>query len=197
MSTAVGVVDSLSNTLNSRPHATDRHHVTINTLTREVALLTTLPRTLPATWPAPAHADLTHTEARSTGRPSVDEPVRVLCVDGDREGRDLLSSYFGLLGGIALETAGTLEDGAVLLAAHRPHVLLLDTEIAGRSTAPFVASIVGDECGPSIVIISADAREATVRRFRDCGVHAYQPKPVDLRQLSWVTQNLAYSAKRG
>ena len=160
-------------------------------------MLTTLPRTLSAPWPTVTPAVATRTETRTTdGPPAVelrDEPRRrVLCIDDDEEARFLLSAYFSLVAGIDLIVAGTLEDGARLLTAPAPHVVLLDTEIAGHSTERFVSSIVGAR-NPPVVIVSADVRETTVHRFRDCGVRAYQPKPVDLRQLSGVIQNLACS----
>jgi CheY-like chemotaxis protein len=126
------------------------------------------------------------------GAASTDAPVRVLVVDDDEVIRQLITLNLELEGFEVYEAV----DGADALrkvAEVRPAVVTLDVMMPNLDGWDAAARLRSDPetADVKVVLLSARAQEADVRRGTRLGVDAYLTKPFDPDDLVEVVRRLA------
>lgn len=118
-------------------------------------------------------------------------PVRVLYVEDDAVCRELLAEFLRHVPAMEVVTAPDAASALALLARTRPGVAVVDAWLGGSPADALVAALAAHDPTLPVVMLSADANEATVARFRRLGTAAYLPKPFDLAHLVGVLRSLA------
>ena len=118
-------------------------------------------------------------------------PLRVLCVD---DNRDVADSTADLLSLVGFEVRVCYSGAAALVAAveFRPGVCLIDLNMPGMDgdeLAPRLRALPGD---PPLILVAVTAMsdEASTRRIREAGFDLHLVKPVDPHQLLAVVDRL-------
>jgi CheY-like chemotaxis protein len=141
------------------------------------------------------------TGASAPGAPRNDLPrldgVRILLVDDEQDGLNLLSEVLGEQGA-EVHTASSARRALEVLPMARPHVLVSDIgmpEIDGLTLIKRIRALSGAAGGETRAIaLTAFARIEDVRRAVDAGYQMHIAKPVDLPQLTRAIAELARGA---
>jgi signal transduction histidine kinase/ActR/RegA family two-component response regulator len=112
-------------------------------------------------------------------------PVKVLYIEDNLSNLRLVESVLGRRLGVTLLSAMQGRVGLDLARDHRPDLILLDRHLPDLSGDEVFALLREDARTRDIpvVILSADAIPARVRRMLDAGVRAYLTKPLDVKSL--------------
>ncbi len=133
-----------------------------------------------------------HTQDGGDGVFSAAAPVRVLVVDDDEVIRQLITLNLELEGFEVYEAVDGA-DALRMVAAVRPCVVTLDVMMPNLDGWDAAARLRSDPetAGVKVVLLSARAQEADVRRGARLGVDAYLTKPFDPDDLVEVVRRLA------
>jgi DNA-binding response OmpR family regulator len=119
-------------------------------------------------------------------------PRRIVCIDNDPDGLEVLRLTLSSLRGVQFVSATTGRDGLALLHESRPSLLLIDLQLPDVSGATIV-----ELCRRSttlvrmpVVVLTADASVATRRAVEAVGVAHLAIKPFDLFELRAVVEHL-------
>ena len=120
------------------------------------------------------------------------DPVRVLVVDDDEVIRQLVVVNLELEG-FEVFTAVDGEDALAKAAELQPDVVTLDVMMPKLDGWDTAARLRGDPAtaGIKVILVSARAQEADIRRGNQLGVDAYLTKPFDPDELIAVVRQLA------
>ena len=117
---------------------------------------------------------------------------RIVCVDNDPDGLEVLRLTLSLLPEVQCQTATTGRDGLALLQELRPSVLIVDLhlpDISGVTVVELCRRTTMYATIP-IVVLTADASVATRRASTALDVAHLATKPFDLMQLRAVVERL-------
>jgi CheY-like chemotaxis protein len=157
-------------------------------LDRQVALWEFESRAALSTYERPARefADLANHPARETS------PQRVVCVESDRDGEEVLRLTLAFLPDVEFLSAATGRDGLVLLHDKRPSLLLVDLQLPDISGATIIEFCRRSAVLASmpLIVLTADASAATRRAIEALGVTHLAIKPFDLVELRAVVEEL-------
>lgn len=109
---------------------------------------------------------------------------RVLVVEDDEKSRRLLVDVLGYHG-YDVVAVGSGEQGLREAHARRPDAVLMDIQLPGISGFDVLAALRHETALERIpvVAVTASAMEQDRRRILAAGFDAYEPKPVNIRQL--------------
>ncbi|MEO8432572.1 MAG: response regulator [Acidobacteriota bacterium] len=159
----------------------------------------TLPRTAPGAAAIPEAEPAPEQEAAAVDHPSGMslEGVRVLLVEDERDGRDLIEEVLRA-SGARVSTAASAEEGRTALAAFSPDVLVSDIGMPGEDGYSLIRSIRArpDERGrvPALAL-TAYAREEDRLRSRRAGFDGHLSKPLDPAELVAAIERLLSASK--
>jgi signal transduction histidine kinase/CheY-like chemotaxis protein len=111
--------------------------------------------------------------------------ARVLCIEDNPSNLELIEQIFARRPEIDLITAAQGLLGFELARQHAPDAILLDVnlpDVPGDEVLTRLRSDVLTQDIP-VIVLSADATSAQVKRMMGCGAQAYLAKPVDVRAL--------------
>ena len=155
-------------------------------LDRQVALweLESRPGPAPASAVTPRSATAT-AKAKATNDPGDPPSRRIICIDNDPDGVDMLRLTLAFLPNIQFLSAATGRAGLALLHERRPSLLLVDVQLPDVSGAMII-----EYCRRSIalasvplIVLTADASKSTRRIIEALGVTHLAVKPFDLVEL--------------
>lgn len=156
-------------------------------LDRQVALWEFESRPAMSTQPAPP-STLT-----DLGRPANGaSPRRIVCVENDRDGAEVLRLTFEFLPNVQFLAAATGCDALALLHAGLPSVLLVDLQLPDISGATIIEFCRRSPALASmpVIVLTADASVPTRRAIEALGVTHLAIKPFDLAELRAVVEDL-------
>ena len=148
---------------------------------------------------------------RAIGHPStapfVDEPAprhasdarrRIVCIDNDPDGLEVLRLTLAPLPGVEFASTTTGRDGLTLMHQTRPSLLLVDLQLPDLSGATIIELCRRSALLASvpIVVLTADASIATRRTIESFGVAHLAVKPFDLIELRIVVERLLARGER-
>jgi CheY-like chemotaxis protein len=149
-----------------------------------------------ALWELESHAGALESPPASTDhwteRSGVVDQPRILCVDNDSDGLEVLRLTLSSLAGVQFLAATNGRDGLALVHEMQPSVLLVDLQLPDVSgvtvveicrRSPALASI-------PVIVLTADAATATRRAIEALGVAHLAIKPFDLVELRAVVEGL-------
>ena len=120
--------------------------------------------------------------------------LRVLVVDDDRDGLDLVATIL-IASGAEVRTSTSAADGFEALLAWRPDVLVSDIEMPGEDGFALIRRVRGLEGGPAArtpaVALTAYGRVEDRLRTLAAGYSMHVPKPVDPAELATIVASLA------
>ena len=142
--------------------------------------------------PARARARPTAAEPVATSGPSLRD-VRILVVDNDRDGLDLVAAIL-INGGAAVRTALSAAEGLATLRAWRPDVLISDIEMPGEDGYTFIRRVRTIDPAslartPAIALTAYGRIEDRLRTL-SAGYSMHIPKPLDPAELVMVVASL-------
>jgi signal transduction histidine kinase len=142
--------------------------------------------------PARARARPTAAEPVATSVPSLRD-VRILVVDNDRDGLDLVAAIL-INGGAAVRTALSAAEGLATLRAWRPDVLISDIEMPGEDGYTFIRRVRTIDPAslartPAIALTAYGRIEDRLRTL-SAGYSMHIPKPLDPAELVMVVASL-------
>lgn len=115
--------------------------------------------------------------------------LRILVVEDNEINQKLLKEFIGRMGHEVL-TAMTGEDGIEMVAAERPHMVLMDVELPGISgmgaTKAIRAMADDDLASTPVIALTGNTREDDIRSCYAANMNGHLAKPVDplrLRQM--------------
>jgi CheY-like chemotaxis protein len=119
-------------------------------------------------------------------------PARVLCVDNDPDGLEVLRLTLASLPDVQFAAATNGGDGLALLHDVRPSVLLVDLQLPDISGVTVVEICRRSSALASmpVIVLTADAATATRRAIEALGVAHLAIKPFDLVELRTVVERL-------
>jgi CheY-like chemotaxis protein len=127
------------------------------------------------------------------------DPIKVVYVEDNATNLRLMESFFDNEPGVNLYNAISAEIGLRLVNEVNPAVVLLDLSLPDRygldvlkdlKSAPKTQSI-------PVIVITADATEATQRAVMAAGASAYISKPIDFSKLMDELSRFAFVTKGG
>jgi signal transduction histidine kinase/CheY-like chemotaxis protein len=129
---------------------------------------------------------------RRGGREGVADPVTVLSIEDNNANSALLARLFKNYPGTSLYAASSGYAGLELARRHPPDVILLDLHLPDLHGEEVFCRLRAEmeTAKTPIVVLSADATPATIRRLLTRGAAAYLTKPLDLRELGDVLDEL-------
>jgi len=130
--------------------------------------------------------------AVSTRGPSL-RGLRVLVVDDDRDGLDLVATIL-LNGGAEVRACSSVGEGLAAMQAWRPDVLVSDIEMPGEDGYAFIRrlrALGGALARTPAVALTAYGRIEDRLRTLSAGYSMHVPKPVDPTELGIVVASLA------
>ncbi|MEO5841846.1 MAG: response regulator [Acidimicrobiales bacterium] len=136
--------------------------------------------------PLPAAAPEPHLGGRGTA------PRRVVCVENDRDGAEVLRLTLEFLPNVEFLTASTGRDGLALLHQSPPSLLLVDLQLPDISGATIIELCRRSPALASmpVIVLTADASVPTRRAIEALGVTHLAIKPFDLIELRAVVEDL-------
>ncbi len=133
--------------------------------------------------PEPVPARVTHAD-----------PVRrtVLYIEDNLANVRLIEQVLGTRSDLTLVTAMQGRLGLELARGEHPALVLLDLHLPDTDGAQVLAALRSDPATAAVpvVILSADATENQIERLLAQGAHAYLTKPIDVRQLLGLVDEL-------
>ena len=117
---------------------------------------------------------------------------RVVCVENDRDGAEVLRLTLALLPDVEFLNAATGRDGLALLHERRPNLLLVDLQLPDISGATIIEFCRRSPALASmpVIVLTADASLPTRRAIEALGVTHLAIKPFDLVELRAVVESL-------
>ena len=117
---------------------------------------------------------------------------RIVCIENDPDGVDVLRLTLAFLPNVQFLPAPTGREGLVLLHEKRPSLLLVDLQLPDMSGATII-----ELCRRSahlvsmpVIVLTADASSSTRRSIEALGVTHLVIKPFDLIELRSVVEDL-------
>jgi signal transduction histidine kinase/CheY-like chemotaxis protein len=109
----------------------------------------------------------------------------VLYIEDNVANQRLVERLLATRPGIRLLTAARGDVGIQLAAQHRPDLVLLDVHLGDMTGDDAITRLKADPAtaGVPVVVVSADATPAMIRRMKDRGAQAYLTKPLELTAL--------------
>ena len=106
----------------------------------------------------------------------------VLYIEDTPANVELVARILDRMGGLKLLNAMRAHAGLQLAATHRPDLILLDLHLADLDGDEVVRRLKADEAtaGIPLIVVSADATPARVRRMKELGINDYLTKPLDV-----------------
>lgn len=119
-------------------------------------------------------------------------PRRVVCVENDRDGAEVLRLTLALLPDVEVLAAATGRDALALLHERRPALLLVDLQLPDISGATIIEFCRRSPALSSmpVIVLTADASVPTRRAIEALGVTHLAIKPFDLVELRLVVESL-------
>lgn len=119
-------------------------------------------------------------------------PRRIICIENDRDGADVLRLTLALLPEVEFLAAATGREGLALLHERRPSLLLVDLQLPDISGATIVEFCRRSPALASmpLIVLTADASVPTRRAIEALGVTHLAIKPFDLVELRAVVEGL-------
>jgi CheY-like chemotaxis protein len=131
--------------------------------------------------------------AVSTLGPSL-RGLRILVVDDDRDGLDLVAAML-INGGAEVRTCPSVAEGLEALQTWRPDVLISDIEMPGEDGYSFIRRVRAIDdvkiARTPAVALTAYGRVEDRRRTLAAGYSMHVPKPVDPAELTTIVAGLA------
>lgn len=128
---------------------------------------------------------------RSGGAPDGGAPVKVLCVD---DNRDVADSEADLLQVYGFDARACYSGASALreAAEFRPCVCLIDLNMPGMDGDELARRLREQEGGPPPALVAVTARddEQSQRRLREAGLAPHLVKPVDPNELVAVIEGM-------
>jgi CheY-like chemotaxis protein len=149
-----------------------------------------------ALWELDSDADPTSARPFATGdappRARAGDVRRVVCVDNDPDGLEVLRHILSSLPGVQLVSATTGRDGLAVIHDEQPAVLLVDLQLPDISGVTIVELCRRSPTFATVpmVVLTADASMATRRAIEALGVAHLAVKPFDLAELRAVVERL-------
>jgi CheY-like chemotaxis protein len=142
--------------------------------------------------PVSAHETLTSTAIDSFARVRDTSRRRVICVENDRDGAEVLRLTLEFLPNLDFLTAATGREGLALLHDCRPSLLLVDLQLPDVSGATIIEFCRRSPALASmpVIVLTADASAATRRAVEALRVTHLAIKPFDLAELRAVVEDL-------
>jgi signal transduction histidine kinase/DNA-binding response OmpR family regulator len=146
----------------------------------------------------PGDARLARGRAPATGAAAALGPelrgVRVLVVDDDRDGLEMVATML-LTSGAEVRTCASAAEGLAALREWRPDVLISDIEMPGEDGYSFIRRVrtlegAGMARTPAVALTAYGRVEDRLRTL-SAGYSMHVPKPVDPAELATVVANLA------
>ena len=120
--------------------------------------------------------------------------LRILVVDDDRDGLDLLSTML-INGGAEVRSSPSVAEGLAALQAWRPDVLISDIEMPGEDGYTFIRRVRALDdaklARTPAVALTAYGRVEDRLRTLSAGYSMHVPKPVDPTELTTIVASLA------
>ena len=140
------------------------------------------PATLSAPGPRPSFGT---GERRGQARVVPRQTPTVLYIEDDLANRALVERILGARPDVQLVVAMQGRMGLDLARDHHPSLILLDVNLPDISGDEVLVRLRNDQTTATIpvFVISADANSSQRRRMLDAGAHAYLTKPLDVRRL--------------
>jgi CheY-like chemotaxis protein len=142
--------------------------------------------------PVSAHETLTSATTDSHPRVRDSSPRRVVCVENDRDGAEVLRFTLEFLPNVSFHTAASGREGLALLQESRPSLLLVDLQLPDISGATIIEFCRRSPALASmpVIVLTADASVPTRRAIEALGVTHLAIKPFDLVELRAVVEDL-------
>jgi CheY-like chemotaxis protein len=111
--------------------------------------------------------------------------LRVVYIEDNVSNLELLERVFQSIDGLELIPAMQASVGLQLIEDHRPDVVLLDLHLPDIQGIDVLKRLKGDPktADTPVIVLSADATEAQIKRLLEAGAKAYLTKPLDLQLL--------------
>ena len=119
-------------------------------------------------------------------------PARLVCIENDPDGVEVLRLTFAGLPHIRFLPAATGRNGLVLLHEQRPSLLLVDLQLpdmSGTTVIEFCRRSAALASVP-VIVLTADASNTTRRTIEVLGVTHLAIKPFDLVELRSIVENV-------
>ncbi len=131
--------------------------------------------------PDAATADEDVRPARAGHQPT----ARILCIEDNPSNLELIEQIFARRPDLELLTAVQGNLGLDLAQLHRPDVILLDVNLPDAPGDEVLRRLRDDSrtSDVPVIVLSADATRAQVKRMTELGAQAYLAKPIDVRTL--------------
>jgi PAS domain S-box-containing protein len=130
-------------------------------------------------------ADLPAEIATAAEGPSCNGAQKVLCIEDNLPNLKLIERVLSRRPSIELLSSS--EGGACLKLAreHRPNVILLDLNLPDMDGHDVLLGLRNDPlcAGIPVIVISADATRAQIKRLKNAGVRDYLTKPLDIKKF--------------
>jgi signal transduction histidine kinase/CheY-like chemotaxis protein len=125
-------------------------------------------------------------------------PLVVLSIEDNLANSEVLARLFRTWPDTTLHAALSGHAGLDLANRHHPDVILLDLHLPDLPGEEVLARLHADPAtaGIPIAVLSADASPATIRRLQSSGIVSYLTKPLDLRELATLLNDLSRRAGR-
>jgi CheY-like chemotaxis protein len=130
------------------------------------------------------------------GRPRTLAGVRVLAVDDDPDGLEMVAALLQEAGA-EVRTAESAADALAVLRAWWPTVIVSDIGMPGRNGCELMSAIQalpGGDRMPAVALSGFSRREDRERAFA-AGFQAHMPKPADADELIAALVHLARAAR--
>jgi signal transduction histidine kinase/ActR/RegA family two-component response regulator len=116
--------------------------------------------------------------------------ARVLCIEDNPSNLELIEQIFARRPGIELITAAQGNLGLELAQQHGPDLVLLDVNLPDAPGEQVLRRLREDPRSSDVpvIVLSADATHAQVRRMMSLGAQAYLAKPIDVQALMQVVE---------
>lgn len=126
--------------------------------------------------------------ARSPGQAGAG--LRILVVDDEQDIRETLRDALELATGAQVDTAGEAVSALALMAQGRTYDIVFTDERLPGMLGSELAARMPRQAGPVVVLMSAYDAVRGEQAARRAGAHRFLPKPVNLRQLVDIVQEL-------
>jgi CheY-like chemotaxis protein len=125
-------------------------------------------------------------------------PLVVLPIEDNIPNSEVLARLFRTWPDTTLHTALSGHAGLDLANRHHPDVILLDLHLPDIPGEEVLTRLRADPATADIpvAVLSADASPATIRRLQSSGIVSYLTKPLDLRELAVLLNDLSPQAGR-
>jgi PAS domain S-box-containing protein len=150
---------------------------------------------LPAATAAPA--GIVEAGPQEPSPPTAAAHRRVLYVEDNPLNAEVMRGILAQRPGLELEVAPTLEAGRQALTERPPSLLLLDWQLPDGDGLSLLKRLQQPGlAAPETIVVSANAQPEQIALARQAGAHHYVTKPLDVRELLALVDNLLLQADR-